>query len=258
MLTDTHAHLYYPEIFDRLDDVIRSASESGIGRIIAPAVNLETSLKVLELSKANNEIYCALGIHPCDVMKVKENELEKIESLITNEKVVAIGETGLDYYWDVSSIDVQKEFFRKHIRLASENNLPVIVHTRNSLDDAVSIIREEYDKYPVKAHFHCFSGNREQLKECLDIPGVYISFCGNITYKKSGMDEVIADVPAGRLLSETDSPFLPPVPYRGKANEPAYMVKTIEKIAEVKNIDAGELSEILSVNADEFFRFDKH
>lgn len=258
MLTDTHAHLYYPEILDRLEDVLKSARDSGIGRIIAPAVNLETSLKVLELSKANSEIYCALGIHPCDVMKVKDNELEEIESLIGSGKVVAVGETGLDYYWDVSSIDIQKEFFRKQIRIASENDLPVIVHTRNSLDDAVSIIREEYGRYPVKAHFHCFSGNRDQLRDCLSIPGVYISFCGNITYKKSGMDEVIAEVPPGRLLSETDSPFLPPVPYRGKANQPAYMIKTIEKIAEVKGTDAGELSEILSENAAEFFRFGKH
>lgn len=253
MLTDTHAHLYYPDILDSLPEILRRAEEAGIGRVIVPAVNLETSLKILDLSKEYEQIYCALGIHPCDVSKSKPNEINEIEKLLSHKKVVAVGETGLDYYWDTSNIEQQKDLFRKQIRIASKLKLPVIVHTRDSTDDAITLMKEEYEQYPVRAHFHCFSGTLAQLSECLSIPDSHISFCGNITYKKSLLDEVISAAPIDRLLSETDSPFLPPMPYRGKKNEPSFMIKTLEKISNVKGIPETELMNVVSKNAEKFF-----
>ncbi|MBK6878181.1 MAG: TatD family hydrolase [Ignavibacteria bacterium] len=253
MLTDTHAHLYYPDILDSLPEILRRAEEAGIGRVIVPAVNLETSLKILDLSKEYEQIYCALGLHPCDVSKSNPNEINEIEKLLSHKKVVAVGETGLDYYWDTSNIEQQKDLFRKQIRIASKLKLPVIVHTRDSTDDAITLMKEEYEQYPVRAHFHCFSGTLAQLSECLSIPDSHISFCGNITYKKSLLDDVISAAPIDRLLSETDSPFLPPMPYRGKKNEPSFMIKTLEKISNVKGIPETELMNVVSKNAEKFF-----
>jgi TatD DNase family protein len=253
MLTDTHAHLYYPEILDSLPEILRRAEEAGIGRVIVPAVNLETSMKILDLSKEYEQIYCALGIHPCDVSKANPEEIIAIEKLLSQDKVVAVGETGLDYYWDTSNVEQQKDMFRKQIRIASQLKLPVIVHTRDSTDDAITLLKEEYEQYPVRAHFHCFSGTLEQLSDCLSIPDSHVSFCGNITYKKSILDEVISAAPIDRLLSETDSPFLPPMPYRGKKNEPSFMINTLEKISNVKGIPESELLNVVSQNAEKFF-----
>ena len=253
MLTDTHAHLYYPEILDSLPEILRRAEEAGIGRVIVPAVNLETSLNILDLSKEYEQIYCALGIHPCDVSKANPEEIIAIEKLLSQDKVVAVGETGLDYYWDTSNVEQQKDMFRKQIRIASQLKLPVIVHTRDSTDDAITLLKEEYEQYPVRAHFHCFSGTLEQLSDCLSIPDSHVSFCGNITYKKSILDEVISAAPIDRLLSETDSPFLPPMPYRGKKNEPSFMINTLEKISNVKAIPMIELIGAVSKNAEKFF-----
>ncbi len=254
MLTDTHAHLYYPELADNLPDILKRAEEAGIKRVIVPAVNLETSLKIIELSERYDQIYCALGIHPCDVSKAGENELREIEKLLSKKKVVAVGETGLDYYWDTSNVEIQREYFRKQIRIANAFDLPVIIHTRESTDDAISLIKEEIEQFPVRSHFHCFSGDLQQLNDCLSIPDSHVSFCGNITYKNSTLDEVIAATPIDRLLSETDSPFLPPVPYRGKKNEPSYMINTLSKIALVKGISTEQLHKTVSANAEKFFR----
>ncbi len=253
MLTDTHSHIYYPELLNDIDSVIQRAESNGIGRIISPAVDLKTSRQLLDISERHGEIYCALGIHPCDVSKVEASELDEIAKLVKHPKVVAIGESGLDYYWDISNIELQKYFFSEQIRLASELNIPIIVHTRNSLDDAIEMISGMYSDHPVKAHFHCFSGDTEQLRRCLDIPDSHISFCGNVTYKNSMLDEVVKLVPDDRLLCETDSPFLPPVPYRGKKNEPSYMIKTIEWIASKRSIELNELCTKLELNASRFF-----
>jgi TatD DNase family protein len=253
MLTDTHAHLYYPELSEDISSIIQRAEDAGISKIVVPAVNLQTSMRTLELCEKYEQIYCALGIHPCDVSKAMSNELDEIEKLLKHDKVVAIGETGLDYYWDTSNIEMQKSFFTRQIQLASHIELPVVIHTRNSLDDAISIIKDEFKNFPVRTHFHCFSGTLKQLDDCLSIPGSFVSFCGNVTYKRSMLDEVVSAVPVKRLLSETDSPFLAPEPYRGKKNEPSFMIKTIDKIATIKGIESEDLKSILSENASVFY-----
>jgi len=254
MIIDTHCHLYYPELISQIDEIVSRAIDAGIVKMIVPAVDYETSLTALELSEKYEMIYCALGVHPGDVNKNEIKVIDKIEKLLTHEKVVAIGETGLDYYWDTSNIEKQKEFFQIQIELAKSNNLPVIIHTRSSVNDAVTMIENSYDKN-LSGQFHCFSGNDEELKRILQLHNFKISFCGNITYKNySDSDiDIIRNCPVERILSETDSPFLPPVPFRGKKNEPAFIVNTLTKIAVIKNLDYINLTSKLFLNARDLF-----
>ncbi|MBV6477495.1 MAG: putative metal-dependent hydrolase YcfH [Ignavibacteria bacterium] len=251
-IIDTHAHLYYPELLSELKDILNRAKDNGIEKIIIPAVNLETSLHILKLTEEHEMLYCAIGIHPGDVKESSFKDIDEIEKLISHEKVVAIGETGLDYYWDKSFIEKQKEFFKLQIEIAKDKNLPIVIHTRDSTEDAINIVRENRNGR-LKGQFHCFSGSIEQLKEITELKNFYVSFCGNVTYKKNSGDDIVKACPEGKLLSETDSPFLPPVPYRGKKNEPSYIVKTLEKISEIRNDDYDKLLEKIFYNSLELF-----
>ncbi len=252
MITDTHAHLYYPEIISDIDNILSRAKDSGIERIIVPAVDIETSMTILRLSEKHEMIYCALGVHPCDVSKSETKNIDEIEKLLSHEKVVAIGETGLDYYWDKSNIEKQKEIFQLQIDLSKSRKLPIIIHTRNSMEDAIEMIRNSYSD-DLSGQFHCFSGNEDQLNDILSMKNFSLSFCGNITYKNFRDTEVVKKTPLDRLLSETDSPFLPPVPYRGKKNEPSYIFKTLEKISELKATDLNDILQNVKSNADRLF-----
>ena len=252
MITDTHAHLYYPELKTNLSEILKRAEDEGIERIIVPAVDLNTSREVIEMSEKNDMIYCALGVHPCDVKDNKLSVFDELEKLLGHEKVVAIGETGLDYYWDKTNSEDQKEFFRKQIDIAKSYKLPIVIHTRDSIDDAVNIIKENYDEN-LSGQFHCFSGDERQLNLILELDNFYVSYCGNITYKNYAGTEVILRTPVDRLLSETDSPFLPPVPFRGKKNEPSYIVNTLKKISEIKNMEYDVLLKNVSQNCEKLF-----
>jgi len=253
MIIDTHSHLYYESILNNIDDVLKRAEDAGIEKIIAPAVDYNKSLQLLELCAKYKMVYAALGIHPTDVNKYDYSELEKIETLFNNDKVVGVGETGLDYYWDTSYNNKQKDFFKMHIEIAKNKELPVIIHTRNSIDDAISLVEENYSE-KLKGQFHCFDGTVEQMKRVMDIGTFYVSFTGNVTYKKYEYAETVLQTPIDRILSETDSPFLSPIPYRGKPNEPAYIVNTIKKIAEIKNISEDEMMKALRENAKVLFK----
>lgn len=252
MITDTHAHLYYPECISIIDEILSRAKDSGIERIIVPAVDLETSRIIIDLSEKYDMIYCAVGIHPGEVNKAEIKMIDELNKLLEHEKVIAVGETGLDYYWDKSNIAVQKSFFQLQIELAKSHNLPVVIHTRNSVDDAFEMIKANYDKN-LSGQFHCFSGNGIQLNAVLSLDNFYISYCGNITYKNFSETEVIKKTPLNKLLSETDSPFLPPVPFRGKKNEPSYIIHTINKISELKEINNEELLDSINKNVESLF-----
>lgn len=252
MIIDTHAHLYYPEIHDHLEEILARAKDAGVEKIIVPAVDLDTSKTILDLSEKHEVIYCAVGIHPCDVNKNKLNVLDEIEKLLVHEKVVAIGETGLDYYWDTSNIEKQKSFFRMQIELAKSHKLPIVIHTRNSTKDAIDIICENYSE-DLRGQFHCFSGNETNLQQIMNLKNFYVSFCGNITYKNFGDIELVQQAPVERVLSETDSPFLPPVPYRGRRNEPSYIIHTLKKIAEVKEIKQSDFQKSILKNVNNLF-----
>ena len=252
MLIDTHAHLFIDKIYSQIDDVIKRAEDAGIEKIICPAVDYQSSIKILEICSKYDIVYAAVGIHPGDCKEMDFSEMEKIASLTKVPKVVAIGETGLDYYWDKTYNEKQKEFFRLHIELAKETGLPIIIHQRNSIDDCIDIISTNIDDH-LKGQFHCFEGNTYHIEKIKSFKTFFISYCGNITYKNySDIGKVIA-TPIEMMLSETDSPYLPPVPYRGKSNEPSYIKHTIEKIAEVKGMELEEVMRILKENAERLY-----
>lgn len=240
MIVDTHCHLYYDDLINNIPDILAKSGETGIDKIIVPAVDINTSNQIIELAGKYPMIYAAIGIHPCDI---KENDIEILDKLIPfleNKKVVAIGETGLDYYWDKSNSVKQIEFFIKQIELAYKYNIPVIIHSRDAVKDIISIIISEY-KTGLKIHMHCFSGDVQEAEELLGLENVYFSFCGNVTYKNFRDTEVVKFIPEDRLLFETDSPFLTPVPFRGKTNYPYHIIHSIKKISEIKQIPESRL-----------------
>ncbi|MCU0371885.1 MAG: TatD family hydrolase [Ignavibacteria bacterium] len=251
MIIDTHAHLYFPELLGNISEIMNNALEAGISKIIIPAVDLKTADIALDLSSKYEQIFAAVGYHPCDISDADESVLYRVENLCDNDKVVAIGETGLDYYWDKSYIDKQKYFFRSQIELSLRKKLPIIIHTRDSIGDTIDIVKDYKDV--LTGQFHCFSGNESDLDEVLTGTKLYVSFCGNITYRKNTSAALLGKIPVGRILSETDSPFLPPVPYRGKKNQPAFVVNTIKFIADEINFDYDEFLKILYGNAINLF-----
>jgi len=252
MIIDTHAHLYYENLLTDINNVLDRASEAGVTKIIAPAVDLKTSEVILKLAESHEMIYAALGLHPCDLKGKKLSDIRILEDFLRHEKVVAVGEIGLDYYWDKENKKQQKLFFTEQLNLASDFGLPVIIHTRDSIKDAVAILKNFRTK--ISGQFHCFSGDESDLAEILKFDNFYLSFCGNITYKKFSGLELINKTPSNRLLAETDSPFLTPEPFRGRQNEPANIIYTIRKIAALKKIDYQNLTGSLLENTFTLFK----
>ncbi len=251
MIIDTHAHLYYADIKDRIEEILENAVTNGITKIIAPAIDLKTSEEILGLASKYEMIYAAIGFHPSDIPDLTDKDFETLESLLKEEKVVAIGETGLDYYWDVTYKDKQIDFFKRHLELSAKYNLPVIIHTRDSVKDAIKIIKESNLK--VNGQFHCFSGDEKDLQDAIALETYCISYCGNITYKNFDALDLVRQTPVEKLLAETDSPFLTPVPHRGKKNEPAFVKHTIEKMAHLKGVGFEELVSQLEKNTRALF-----
>jgi len=253
MLTDTHCHLDFPE-FDRdRDEVIRRAKDEGIDYIINIGTSLEGSRKSIELSRQYGYIYATVGIHPHEADKFDKKEEIAIRELVKLNKVVAIGEIGLDYYKNYSEPENQRVLFLSLAKLAKDFSLPLVIHTRKANDDTLKILKEFL---PVKAVVHCFSGEEDFLKECLNL-GFFISFTCNITYKKSGhLRGLVKIVPLSRLLLETDAPYLPPEGLRGRRNEPAYVIHLAEEIARIKEISVEEVASATTDNAKDFFHLE--
>lgn len=253
MLFDTHAHLNVEAFDEDREEVIQRARAQGVSRIVNIGFNRETIPSSMALAEKYDFIYSAVGWHPQDAIDMKEGDLEWIESLCAHPKVVAIGEIGLDYYWDTSPKDVQQRVFREQIRLARRLKLPIIIHNRDAHQDVVTILKEE-KAAEVGGIMHCFSGSWEIAKACLDM-NFYISFGGPVTFKNAKQPkEVLAKVPLDRLLIETDCPYLTPHPYRGKRNESSYVRYVAEVAAEIKGMTCEELSKITSENAVSLFQ----
>lgn len=252
MLTDTHTHLNSRQFDEDRQQVIERAVENGISRIINVGFNRETIPTSIELAERYDFIYSTVGWHPTDAIDMKGEDLDWIESLCSHPKVVAIGEIGLDYYWDTSPKDVQHRVFREQIRLARKVGKPIVIHNRDAHHDVLQILKEE-QAAEVGGVMHCFSGSWETAKMCLDM-NFYISFGGPVTFKNAKQPkEVLANVPLDRLLIETDAPYLTPHPYRGKRNESAYVRLVAETAAEIKGIELEELARITTDNAVTLF-----
>ena len=248
MFIDTHAHLFYPNFKDDLDEVIHRAKDSGIDYILVPATDLETAEEVIRMTEKYNMIYGAVGVHPHDTKDWDSSLINQIEAFATNKKIVAIGEIGLDYYYDYSPKKKQTEAFKAQIDLALKLDLPIIVHNRDSDDDMMEIIAS-YCGSGLKAQFHCFNSSLENAIELINM-GYMISFTGNITFKKADeLREILKLVRIDQLLLETDSPFLTPVPFRGKRNEPAYVTYVAEQVSKIQGLSIDEVGRITSYNA---------
>ncbi|MEP0860221.1 MAG: YchF/TatD family DNA exonuclease [Ignavibacterium sp.] len=252
MFVDTHAHLFYENFKDDLDDVIKRAKENGVDYILVPATDIKTAEETLKLCDNYDFIYAAVGIHPHDTKDWDDSLLSKIEQLAKHPKVVAIGEIGLDYYYDFSPKTQQIKAFRSQIELALKLELPVIIHNRDSDEDMMEII-SSYCSTGLKAQFHCFNASLSDAIEYMKM-NHFISFTGNITFKKSDeLRNILKHIDLNHLLLETDSPFMTPVPHRGKRNEPAFVKLVAEKIAEVHNTSLEDIARITSLNAFRMF-----
>lgn len=255
MLFDTHAHLNAAQFANDLDETIYRAKEAGVEKIVVVGFDRPTIEKTMELIDKYYMIYGCIGWHPVDAIDCREEDLQWIEELASHPKVVAIGETGLDYHWDKSPKEVQKELFRKQIQLAKKLNMPLVIHNRDATEDTIAILKEEHAE-ETGGIMHCFSGDVEQAKECLAL-NFYISLGGPVTFKNAKLPkEVARAVPLDKLLIETDCPYLAPHPYRGKRNEPAYVKLVAEQIAELKGISYEEVTEATFANAKRVFSID--
>ncbi|AIZ58815.1 MULTISPECIES: TatD family hydrolase [Bacillus] len=253
MLFDTHAHLNAEQYNEDLEQVIERAKSEKVEKIVVVGFDRPTITRAMELIEEYDFIYAAIGWHPVDAIDMTDEDLAWIKDLSQHEKVVAIGEMGLDYYWDKSPKDVQKEVFRRQIALAKEVNLPIVIHNRDATEDVVTILKEE-GAAEVGGIMHCFTGSLETAKVCMDM-NFYISFGGPVTFKNAKKPkEVVKEIPSDRLLIETDCPYLTPVPFRGKRNEPSYVKYIAEQIAELREISFEELAELTTKNAKKVFR----
>ncbi|KAA3615085.1 MAG: TatD family deoxyribonuclease [Calditrichaeota bacterium] len=251
MFIDTHAHLDFASFDDDRDAVIQRAIENKLSAIITIGTSLDTSKQAIRFAENYASIYAAVGIHPSDCAEAEDKDYSEIEKLAKNEKVIAIGEVGLDYYRMYTDKDTQKAAFKRQIKIARNVNLPLIVHTRESQEDCIKILVAE-KAGDVSGVLHSFSGSQEILEKALDT-NFYISYTGGVTFKNSTTDELVANTPVERMLLETDSPFITPVPFRGKRNEPSYVIHTAKKIAEIKGLSVEELAKITTENARHLF-----
>ncbi len=256
MLFDTHVHLNAWQFKEDLNEVIERAVEAGVTRMTVVGFDEETIPPAIEIAETYDFIYAAVGWHPVDAIDFKDHHLDYLREYAQHEKVVALGEMGLDYHWDKSPKDVQEKVFRAQIQLAKEVNLPIIIHNREATDDVIRILQEEKAE-EVGGIMHCYSGTVEQMQPCLEM-NFYISLAGPVTFKNAKLPkEVAKEVPLDRLLVETDAPYLAPHPFRGKRNEPAYVTKVAEAIAELRNMDYETICEITTKNALAIYRINQ-
>lgn len=250
-LVDTHSHIDMPDFDADLATVIENSTAAGVKKIIIPSVDVNSFEKVITISNKYDEVYCALGVHPSEAKKAKDEDFEKIMELAKTSKTVAIGECGLDYYWDKTFIEEQKKVFVKQIEIANVLKKPLIVHDREAHKDTYDILVSEVKDIPVV--MHCFSGSLEFANECIK-KGFYIALGGVVTFKNAKKaHEIATQIPLEYLLLETDAPYLTPEPYRGKRNEPAYVKFVAQKIAELRGCSLEEISTQTTTNARKVF-----
>lgn len=257
-LIDTHCHYYLPNFDVDLNESVQRCVDNGIKKIFLPAIDSETHDRLIALSEkkfahADFEILPAMGVHPCSI-KAEDYEQElaiALKHLDSGRKFYAVGEIGLDYYWDKTHIDLQIQAFETQIEWAIERNLPIIIHARESTADCIKSVQKYAGR--VKGIFHCFSGNLEEAKQCIDL-GFYLGIGGVVTYKKAGLKEMLPEIGLQNIVLETDAPYLTPVPHRGKRNEPSYVKIVAEHVADAFKITDAEVEEVTTANALKVFQ----
>jgi TatD DNase family protein len=249
---DTHAHLYSSPIKENIEGIMKNAMDNGIDTIIMPAIDSTTLEAMLEVEKTYPENCMAMmGLHPCSVKENVKEELAIIEAQLQKRKFIAIGEIGLDYYWDKTFTTEQMHAFEIQMQWALDYKLPIAIHTRNAMGETIEAVKP-FAKKGLRGIFHCFSGSKESAEQIIGM-GFHLGLGGVLTYKNAGVAEAIKDIPMEWLVLETDAPYLSPVPYRGKKNEPAFIIEVAKKLAEIKNIPLHEVAEMTSKNAVKVF-----
>ena len=257
MLFDSHAHLDDGRFDKDRDNVIKRAKQNNIQYILNPGADLNTSIGAVNLSEKHHMIYAAVGVHPHNAKDMDNDTIEILKALTNRQKVVAIGEIGLDFYYDHSPRDIQRKWFKKQIELAKEVNLPIIIHDRDAHGEVFDILKEN-NVGDLGCVMHCYSGSVEMAREYIKM-GIYISLAGPVTFKNARkLYQVAEEIPLEWLLIETDSPYLTPVPYRGKRNEPAYVKFVAQKIAEAKQISVEEVAYQTMLNTKKLFNIDQN
>ncbi len=253
MLVDSHCHLDFPDLAERLPEVLQRMQDNGVGCAVCIGVNLEDLPRVLAVAEQDERLFASVGVHP-EYTDVEEPTVERLLALASHPKVIAIGETGLDYYWQKDKPEWQRARFRTHIEAAKRCAKPLVIHTRDSAADTLRLMREE-GADAAGGVMHCFTEDWEIAQQALDL-GFYLSFSGIVTFKNAAqVKEIAQKCPLDRILVETDSPYLAPVPYRGKPNQPAYVLHVAEEIARLRQLSTEQLA---AATSDNFFRLFKH
>ncbi len=249
---DTHAHVYAPELASDIELVIKNAISTGIEKILMPAIDsasLEAMLKVEQ--QFPDHCIAMMGLHPCYVKENYQEELALVETWLAKRKFIAIGEIGLDFYWDKTFAKEQQLVFETQMQWALDMQLPIVIHTRNAMGETIELVKP-FAKKGLRGVFHCFSGSKESAEQIIGM-GFHLGLGGVLTYKNACVAEAIKEIPMEFLVLETDAPYLAPVPYRGKTNEPAYMLEVAKKLAEIKSMPLHEIAESTTNNARMLF-----
>ena len=251
---DTHTHLFSKEFDDDISEVIENAIDNGVSKMLLPNIDSSTTKQMLKLSqKFPQNCFPMIGIHPCSVKKNSiEKEIQHVEHMLKKNNFVAIGEIGIDLYWEKSTLNIQKVAFETQIKLAKRYQLPVVIHVRNSFDEAIEIVEKLNDE-KLTGVFHCFSGDLDQAQRIINLNNFYLGIGGVITFKNGGIDKIIDQINLSNIILETDSPYLAPKPFRGKRNESKYIINIAQKLSEIYNIDVEEIAKVTTYNARKLF-----
>lgn len=254
MLIDTHVHIYHERFDEDREEAITRAFDAGVERLILPAIDVRSIHESLDLCARHDGLYAMAALHPSETKGATERDFAEVVALCDEPAVVAVGETGLDYYWDRSFDGRQQHFLRLHARLAMEKKLPLILHNREAGDDLAGILAEEQAGSPadLRGIFHCFGGPARLTGAVMDL-GFHFGIGGTLTFKNSGVADVVRELPLDLIVLETDAPFLAPVPHRGKRNEPAFLVHVAERLAEIRGLSVEEVERITTANAETLF-----
>ena len=252
---DTHTHLFASEFKDDIDIVVKNAINSGVSKMLLPNIDSTTTNNMLQLcNKYPQHCFPMIGLHPCSVKKDNiEKEILHVEEMLNKNKFIAIGEIGLDLYWDKSTLSYQKVAFESQIKLAKKHQLPIVIHVRDSFNEAIEIV-EKLNNKSLSGVFHCFTGNIQEAERIINLENFYLGIGGVVTFKNGGINKIINQISLDNIILETDSPYLTPTPFRGKRNESKYLVNIAQKMSEIYEIDINEIANKTSSNAINLFK----
>ncbi len=254
-LIDTHSHIYTSEFDTDRPQMLERAEKEGVSKIFLPAIDSSSHGQMLRLEEENpGRCFSMMGIHPCSVKENYKEELQIARQFLEKRPFKAVGEIGLDFYWDKTFTDQQYASFHEQIEWALEFELPIVIHSRNSTDECIEVVAS-HQQGKLRGIFHCFSGDVVQARKAVDL-GFYLGIGGVVTFKNSGLDKVVEQMGLEHLVLETDAPYLAPVPFRGKRNEPSYLKYVVEKISAIKNVSVEDVAAVTTANAEKLFGSD--